>query len=778
MISGLPKIPGYTVTHQLGEGGMATVFLATQEKLKRLVAIKILDSSLSRTAGVAQRFVMEARTAASLNHPGIISVYDVGRVDNYFYIIMEFLDGSLRDLLKSSPRHTLEPPEILGYLKKLAPALDYAHGKGVIHRDIKPDNIMFRHDGAPVLVDFGIARAADANSHMTKTGMSIGTPHYMSPEQCKAEAIDGRTDYYSLGVVLYEAFTGDKPFDADTTVGVALKHLQSSIPALPPHLSQFQFLLNKLLAKNKEDRVKNGAELIALIDKSLNPDRHNEVWVRDEDIIQIIVDEISDDLTDTLPPIFTPAPSPAPTPAPPRQSAAKTAPTTDTTPIPSFAPTVLSSTSPATPAPAPLPITLPEPKPITEPKPISIPEPIPIPMPELELEPIPERITELMPEGKPKPPAPSTPVITSQTAIPTPSAPRPDHHFLTKPDKIFHIPYKIAIPVFAVLMSVIFIWFFLQGFLVDKNDRENTLPAHNASKPQLTPRESAVPQPSAKLPQGQTPESTPPDAAHANPPDETGPTAPITPKNKNNSPGKTSPPPNTNEAIPPNIPKLSDNDAFQEAKTIGTVESYRQYLKDYPTGKHQDEAMILIQQIADSAAVQAIEKKQGASNLQLRTVYMAQDTSDVEAMTRQYGFFDSALNARGKYKGKLEIRDIAGQKVIADLKSGLMWHYGGSESELKYSKVKGWLKDLNKAKYAGFSDWRVPTVEEAASLLRPIKGDNGLYTDSLFSAAQKRIWTGDSFGSGDQWVVRFYSGLIYTCPHSGEQFVRPVRSMK
>jgi serine/threonine protein kinase len=243
---------------------MADVYLGVQEKLAREVAIKVLIPSLFRDQQFSLRFIKEAQTAAKLVHPNIITIHDVGQVGESYYIVMEYLEESLNDRIKRVG--VLEPDEALKIVKMIASALDYAHKNGFIHRDIKPDNIMFRPDGTAVLVDFGIARAIDSTTHLTRTGMSIGTPHYMSPEQCKGEKIDGRSDIYSLGVQLYELLTGKVPYKAENTAGIILKHIQEPIPGLPAPLSAYQPLIDKMMAKEREMRVQSGSELINFID--------------------------------------------------------------------------------------------------------------------------------------------------------------------------------------------------------------------------------------------------------------------------------------------------------------------------------------------------------------------------------------------------------------------------------------------------------------------------------------------------------------------------------
>jgi serine/threonine protein kinase len=268
----LPQIPGYSIIRKLGHGGMADVYLGVQENLQREVAIKVLVSSLFRDEQFSLRFIKEAQTAAKLSHPNIITIHDIGQVGDTYYIVMEYLHESLNDRIKKVG--IVSPREALEIVKMIASALDYAHNKGFIHRDIKPDNIMFRTDGTAVLVDFGIARAIDSTTHLTRTGMSIGTPHYMSPEQCRGDKIDGRSDIYALGVQLFELLTGKVPYKAESTAGIILKHIQDPVPRLPLELCQYQPLLDKMMAKDKDMRVGNAAELVKFIEGFLIAQDH------------------------------------------------------------------------------------------------------------------------------------------------------------------------------------------------------------------------------------------------------------------------------------------------------------------------------------------------------------------------------------------------------------------------------------------------------------------------------------------------------------------------
>mgnify|MGYP005844632863 CR=1 FL=1 len=260
-----PDIPGYRIERELGRGGMATVYLAVQESLQRRVALKVMKAALAADEEFAERFVREARTAAGLQHASIVSIHDAGQTGHHSYLAMEFVSGGeLKDRLREGG---MPSAEAMVVLRQIAAGLDYAHGKGFVHRDVKPENILFRDDGTAVLSDFGIARAVDSSTRMTATGLSIGTPHYMSPEQARGRELDGRSDLYALGVLFYEMLTGQVPFDAQDSFAVSYKHINDPLPQLPPALAKFQPILDRLLAKDPGDRYQSGAELIADLDR-------------------------------------------------------------------------------------------------------------------------------------------------------------------------------------------------------------------------------------------------------------------------------------------------------------------------------------------------------------------------------------------------------------------------------------------------------------------------------------------------------------------------------
>jgi len=263
------SIPGYRTLRELGVGGMATVHLAIQESFDREVALKIMSPMFNVDPSFATRFVREARIISQIHHASIVPVHDVGEHQRHQYLSMEYLPGG--DLKHRLQKHGPNPAQALNVCRAISSALELAHRKGFVHRDIKPENILFREDGTPVLTDFGIARAIDSGTSLTHVGTLVGTPAYMSPEQIKGLELDGRSDLYSLGIVLYEMLTGSQPFRADSTLSLALKHISEDLPLLPPSLAQFQSVLDRLTARERENRFANGAAVMEALNR-IGPD--------------------------------------------------------------------------------------------------------------------------------------------------------------------------------------------------------------------------------------------------------------------------------------------------------------------------------------------------------------------------------------------------------------------------------------------------------------------------------------------------------------------------
>jgi len=252
------NISGYQIERRIGQGGMALVYLAMQESLRRPVALKVLHPLHAETPEFTERFLNEGRMLASLSHRNIIIIHDIGVSGPVHYIAMEYVEGGD---LKQRIREGLSVPLALEYARTIACALHVAHQKGIVHRDVKPANVMFRNDGTLVLTDFGIAKQFDANSDLTVTGSTIGSPHYLSPEQAHGKPVDARADIYSIGIMLYEMLSGEKPYQGESEMDTVLKHLSEPVPQLAGDLAQLQPLLERMLAKQPEDRFQSAAEL-------------------------------------------------------------------------------------------------------------------------------------------------------------------------------------------------------------------------------------------------------------------------------------------------------------------------------------------------------------------------------------------------------------------------------------------------------------------------------------------------------------------------------------
>ncbi|MCA9932858.1 MAG: protein kinase [Ardenticatenaceae bacterium] len=268
----IQKLGRYEIIQELGRGGMAAVYLAHDPRFRRDVAIKVLPVQFTHDATFRARFEREAQTIARIEHPAIVPVYDFGEENGQPYLVMRYMPGgSLADRLRRGPLSLAETVQIV---TRIAAALDRAHSQGVIHRDLKPGNILFDQHGDAFLADFGIAKLAEATATLTGTGL-IGTPAYMSPEQVKGHPLDGRSDVYSLAIIIFEMLTGSQPYKAETPMGQAFKHVMEPVPQvrernpnLPPAVND---TLSRGLAKEKAERFGTASEMSRALDTAVTP---------------------------------------------------------------------------------------------------------------------------------------------------------------------------------------------------------------------------------------------------------------------------------------------------------------------------------------------------------------------------------------------------------------------------------------------------------------------------------------------------------------------------
>jgi serine/threonine protein kinase len=266
------KFGRYEIKSEIGRGGMATVYHAHDPRFRRDVALKVLPREFMHNPEFRTRFEREAQTIAALEHPAIVPVYDFGEADGQLYLVMRFLPGGTLTARVAQGALSLSLATYI--INRLAPALDEAHKQGIIHRDLKPDNILFDQRGEPYITDFGIVKLSEESGTITTGGVIIGTPAYMSPEQARGEAqIDGRSDIYALGVILFQMLTGKLPYNATTPIGLVMQHIMDPVPRildvkpdLPPGC---EAVIAQAMAKKRNERYARATTLAAALTKSV-----------------------------------------------------------------------------------------------------------------------------------------------------------------------------------------------------------------------------------------------------------------------------------------------------------------------------------------------------------------------------------------------------------------------------------------------------------------------------------------------------------------------------
>jgi len=255
-----PLIRGYRFLEKLGATSHSSIYLAERESTGVKVVLKVLQQlpDVADNIGAFDRFLQEYELIAEIEHPNIVNIYDLGVSDEHAHIAMEYIDaGDLKRRISAG----VTEPDAVRYLRQVASALAEIHRVGILHRDLKPGNIMLRGNDSIALIDFGLAKRMRLRMELTDEGEIFGTPYYMSPEQGHGNGVDHRSDIYSLGVIFYEMLTGQKPFRADTAMGIIYKHAQAPVPLLRPRYSRYQALLNMMLAKLPDDRLQTADEI-------------------------------------------------------------------------------------------------------------------------------------------------------------------------------------------------------------------------------------------------------------------------------------------------------------------------------------------------------------------------------------------------------------------------------------------------------------------------------------------------------------------------------------
>ena len=266
----MPDIPGYRVMRRIGRGGMSYVYLGVQVSLDRQVAIKVMAPEAMADEKSKQRFEQEARTIAKLEHPSIVGIHEVGRSPEglMYYVLPYLAKGHLgqRDFTNDEAR-------AIEVIRSLLSALEYAHARGIVHRDVKAENVLFDNADRPLLTDFGIALAKRDTTRITTAGLAVGSGGYMAPEQARGEAVDGRADLYSVGVLAFELLTGHLPYMSGDQLGLALMHAQDPIPRLPPEKKHWQAFIDRAMAKSPDNRYRNAQQMLSALNLAAGKER-------------------------------------------------------------------------------------------------------------------------------------------------------------------------------------------------------------------------------------------------------------------------------------------------------------------------------------------------------------------------------------------------------------------------------------------------------------------------------------------------------------------------
>jgi serine/threonine protein kinase len=256
-----PLIKGYRFISKLASSSHSSVYLAERESTGIKMVLKVLQQipdATDENIAAFERFLQEYELIADIDHPNVVRIHDLGVADDHAHIAMEYLDGGD---LKQRISEGIMAPVAAKYMRQIASALETVHNVGILHRDLKPGNIMLRRDNSVALIDFGLARRLRLDMDITDKGEIFGTPYYMSPEQGHGDEIDERSDIYSLGVIFFEMLTGDKPYHSDTAMGIIYKHAQAPVPLLPSRHANYQSLINMMLAKEPQNRIQTAAEV-------------------------------------------------------------------------------------------------------------------------------------------------------------------------------------------------------------------------------------------------------------------------------------------------------------------------------------------------------------------------------------------------------------------------------------------------------------------------------------------------------------------------------------
>ena len=835
-MSTYPEIPGYKIEKKIGHSAIAEVYLGVQEDLDRKVGIKVLNPQIFQDKSLVDKFLNEAKKDAKFSHVNIANILEVGEARHLRYIVMEYLPESLRDRItkwfeegaadsgKASVQAKKKPDRaVVEILKQVARGLDYAHKNGVVHRNIRPENIRFREDGTAVIVDFFISKVLDHKTRemLKDKGITMGSPYYSSPEQALRKPVDGKSDIYSLGIVFYEMLTGGVPYDAEETIAIENQHIMEPVPQLPEHVKKFQTLLDRMMAKDPEERIATGAGVIQLLEQAADDyhgswqpepvkaesstlkDFEMEVGLSSEDIpiLEDLPSGPSDPFGQGIPPM--------------RESSALdeiTSLSDDSPPGGDSSPAVRFALDEIT--------TLEDSSSLSEIETTSLVDDsflgggsspaMPSAKDEISAPGIRSALDEIssLEDSSPLEDDGSyeeTPVMPTSSRVKDEIAMEEsldledqidslekrikvdDKDYVKKAKKMkgrsrFSIqmpePRILAIGgavlVIIVLVVIFVIKPFSSGDEADISGQAGAEKAGNsqgvaAKKKPLTKEEQAenemlyqhrfqlaqkffksgdYDKAKKKIEEAEIYNSTPESQKLAG-------------------------------EINAKLVEKKDHDTYNAALAAQSSAAMEKYLTEFPSGLHAREAEEKAKEFKiEEQKREAERKRMLASMVRLRSQGRSMTRDDVKAMLISRGFFENYYNKTGNFKNHFVLKQVKQDQIVVDLATGLAWHQSGSDDYMKHKAALEWIAELNKNGYAGYNDWRLPTLEEAASLLESREFSGGLFIDSVFSSDQRFIWTSDGGGDRKAWVIDFFSGDVSPIEYDVNVYVRPVRTME
>lgn len=805
------------------------IFQAVSAATGQNVIIKALNPEFGEDEKFSKRFLYEMRRAVPMSHPNIASVLDVGEASGYFYFVQEYFRDCLRGritdrniALASGKQIPLDSHVIMDILRLLCDGLDYAHQSSILHRDIRPENIFFREDGTPVLADFFIAEMVRASRVLSGRKTPSCPYHYASPEQILKKSLNPAADFYSLGVTLYEMLTGRPPYDAEEPIAIENMHVMEPVPVLPPEFSMFQDLLERMMEKDPAKRAQSSAELILLMEE-LEDAGENQYSEADdetpdsndasetgtgEEPLSFMSGGMSGDEASTEEMIGeldlqlegagsywntdTPTKPPAPAfkndlPQPPAKKTGQSdvfgeLSGLDFSPPPSV-PATMPFASPAEEDQNP--ITTGYSKSPAQAERLSVPPPplrdIAPPAPRPGLSPSSgkpvafggnsgsndgfdqgEDSLDMFSRG-----APGNEEIDDDEPLRLPRLPgagQSDQQGSLL-DKIKN-PRLLGVLGGLIVLAAVFVLFILPrlgGGDNNDGDQKETV-ADTLSTKERQAREDqyvdAVKRARVSIKEGRLE-----DAANAA-----------------EEAAKLKPSPEV-EDLKKQITALtknqSDDKAYESAVKNGGADALRSYLQQYPNGVYAGEARKSIERLADEEQkISEQRRKWAAMRVKLRSEPAMISTEEARLLILRRGFYERYYNKKGDFRNFFELMVVDQHKLVLDNATGLIWLQSGSEKVLAFPDAHKWVSALNRKKFAGYSDWRLPTLEEALSLMEPVESRYSLYIDPVFNKDLKYMWTADQVNKEQGWAVDFFAGDANRISLDFESYVRPVRTVE